>query len=474
MYATITDQDLRKDMYNYNPDTITKCSHNVDESKLVGMMFGKYKILEYMGRNKDGRIIVSAICTKCGWVDNYRLTDLRQRAFDLGEICSHKSKWSDDDIDPLGPKTQSLIGRTIGKYYIKERLEDDKHGHGVYLVHCNDCNWEGPMVLSAILSSSNNDVKKCHHYVDYDEFYSGKTIGKYKILNLEFTDQYGKPFFKCICNVCGRETVVNLGSIRNSINNTNERCTHNRDNENLVGETIGKYTILSYEGQDETGNHIFKVRCNKCGWEGINSYGELVKMANDSMNLYCSHRIDWKVPEIGYAYTGMIDRCYGRILPAYEGITVCDEWLGYQGKLNFRDWALANGFEPGLTLDRIDSTKGYYPENCQWVSLSYNTKFTSTTNVIHIRDANGFDICDSLQGWTARLGLYQQYFNYYFPISNYNSNEDRLNDITNFIINKLNGLNDCNDNLINVCFMVDNDRPIGYDFNKDGELVKKQ
>lgn len=68
----------------------------------------------------------------------------------------------------------------------------------------------------------------------------------------------------------------------------------------------------------------------------------------------------------------MKDRCYNSAAKNYkyyggEGITVCDEWRdSYEA---FRDWALAAGYESGLSLDRIDPRGNYCPDNCRWVSL---------------------------------------------------------------------------------------------------------
>ena len=81
-------------------------------------------------------------------------------------------------------------------------------------------------------------------------------------------------------------------------------------------------------------------------------------------------------------------RCYNEKDPKYKnyggrGIKVCDEW-----KNSFRafaDWALNNGYEDppvdatrswiathGLTIDRINSDKGYSPKNCRWITFQQN------------------------------------------------------------------------------------------------------
>ena len=71
----------------------------------------------------------------------------------------------------------------------------------------------------------------------------------------------------------------------------------------------------------------------------------------------------------------MKDRCMNTNNSSYKwyggkGITVCNEWKAF---IPFYTWALANNWVSGLTLDRIDSSKGYCPENCQWLSMAENS-----------------------------------------------------------------------------------------------------
>lgn len=54
-----------------------------------------------------------------------------------------------------------------------------------------------------------------------------------------------------------------------------------------------------------------------------------------------------------------------------RGIIICNEWKNYQ---SFKDWALQNGYQQGLTIDRIDNNGNYEPSNCQWITGSENSK----------------------------------------------------------------------------------------------------
>jgi hypothetical protein len=78
-----------------------------------------------------------------------------------------------------------------------------------------------------------------------------------------------------------------------------------------------------------------------------------------------------------YRWQSIKYRCYLETDTAYKkygakGITVCQEWR--DSYTAFKEWALANGYKEGLTIDRKDGAGNYCPENCRWVDyLAQNT-----------------------------------------------------------------------------------------------------
>lgn len=79
-------------------------------------------------------------------------------------------------------------------------------------------------------------------------------------------------------------------------------------------------------------------------------------------------------------------RCYNENSEKYlnygaKGIEVCKEWR--DNFVIFRNWAYDNGyvnqpknipFKDKLSIDRINPDGNYCPENCQWITISENTK----------------------------------------------------------------------------------------------------
>jgi len=116
-------------------------------------------------------------------------------------------------------------------------------------------------------------------------------------------------------------------------------------------------------------------------------------------------------------HNGIKYRCYNpkdRGFKNYgaRGITVCEEWLDSKrvhthsrnnptkGFLAFQKWALANGYADNLTLDRIDNSKGYCPENCRWVTAKVQNNNRRSNLLITYKDRT-----QTLKQWCDELNL---------------------------------------------------------------------
>lgn len=66
-------------------------------------------------------------------------------------------------------------------------------------------------------------------------------------------------------------------------------------------------------------------------------------------------------------------RCYNPHCKSYvnygaRGIAMCEQWK--EDFMAFYKWAMENGYKDGLSIERKDVDKGYYPENCCWITKS--------------------------------------------------------------------------------------------------------
>lgn len=84
-------------------------------------------------------------------------------------------------------------------------------------------------------------------------------------------------------------------------------------------------------------------------------------------------------------WEGMKSRCYYTGDVSYKnyggrGISVCDSW-----KNSFENFYRDMGERPdGMSLDRIDNSKGYYPDNCRWSSRTTQGRNKRNNIVISI------------------------------------------------------------------------------------------
>lgn len=107
-------------------------------------------------------------------------------------------------------------------------------------------------------------------------------------------------------------------------------------------------------------------------------------------------------------YRTILSRCYTPTETSYDrygaiGITVADVWRCKDGYMNFKEWAMANGYADGLTIDRIDVNGNYCPENCRWVS-PYVQNRNKRNNVLIT--AGGRTMIES--DWAKETGIRRQ------------------------------------------------------------------
>lgn len=102
------------------------------------------------------------------------------------------------------------------------------------------------------------------------------------------------------------------------------------------------------------------------------------------------------------AWSGMRARCSNQKRtdwPRYggRGISVDVGWSEFEA---FYHWALQGGYQPGLTLDRIDNDANYGPANCRWATRAEQSRNRSDTVLIEV---GGEKKC--LEQWARGCGI---------------------------------------------------------------------
>lgn len=117
---------------------------------------------------------------------------------------------------------------------------------------------------------------------------------------------------------------------------------------------------------------IGKFRCPFCRKENIYFLDKAMQYKSCGC-MRCVKHGDSKI-RLYKIWKGMKKRCNNRRSVSYKsygakGISICKEWLNY---INFKIWALENGYRDNLTIDRINNNGNYCPENCRWITKEKN------------------------------------------------------------------------------------------------------
>lgn len=245
------------------------------------------------------------------------------------------------------------------------------------------------------------------------EDYIGKKFGYLTVIGQSpKTNEYSNKFdFQCDCgNIISDEPHRVISGHRTSCGKCSFRKKDSKprfDINEYLGKRENMLTVIGIADR-EPSDKCWKLLCQcDCGntckltpyqfnQSKIKSCGCLRHIGRQTLDNRTKHPLygTWKQ---------MLNRCENPNAPNYsrygkKGISVCDEWHDFW---KFVEWSDSIGGKPkSYTLDRINGSLGYSPQNCRWADQNTQANNKSSSRYI---EYNG--VSKTIKQWAEELGL---------------------------------------------------------------------
>lgn len=238
------------------------------------------------------------------------------------------------------PAFKDLTGQKINNWIIKEFKGFNKHGASTWLCEC-DCSKHTERIKDI---SQLKQIYSCG-CCNIDNL-KGKTFNRWKVVSDPIIEN-NRVYYMCECS-CEEHTIKKVRS---------DRLT------NGCSKSCGCYALENRTKHGMSHDRIYK---------------------------------EWY---------GMVDRCTNPNREDFKnyggrGIKVCEEWINTDALINFRNWAINNGYADNLSIERIDVNGNYEPSNCTWITMETQSK--NKRNTIYLQtDSNIEKLVDA----SSRTGV---------------------------------------------------------------------
>lgn len=191
--------------------------------------------------------------------------------------------------------------------------------------------------------------------------------------------------WECRCD-CGGIIKAPPSIVRKGRVKTCGRCELPNDDTSWIGKRYGRLTVVGFTKRPRRNEIFWRCKCD-CGAETVVMPCLMKNGHTQSCGCYMREKNGEREYKHGFSGTRLYNiwvlmkqRCNNPKATHYEryggrGISVCPEWEVFE---NFGEWALANGYDDSLTIDRINNDSIYEPSNCRWVTMKEQSLNRST------------------------------------------------------------------------------------------------